>query len=55
MAFGVSSVRLKSGDNNVPIYDIRKDNNGRSGILDTPALAKSMVQALGRSGAVLLS
>ena len=54
VAFGVSSVRLKSGDNDVPIYDIRRDNGGRSGILDTPALGKAMAQALGRSDAVLL-
>ena len=54
VAFGVSSVRLRSGDDNVPIYDIRKFNNGRSGILDTPVLAKSMAQALGKSDEILL-
>src|SRR5256885_7783675 len=41
VAFGVSSVRLRTGDQEVPVYDIRKYNNGRSGILDTPALARS--------------
>ena len=54
VAFGVSSVRLKSGDDQVPVYDIRRFNNGRSGILDTPALAKSMTETLGKSDAVLL-
>ena len=54
VAFGVSSVRLRSGDEEVPVYDIRKFNNGRSGILDTPALARSMAQTLGKNNAVLL-
>jgi ribulose-5-phosphate 4-epimerase/fuculose-1-phosphate aldolase len=54
VAFGVSSVRLRSGDQEVPVYDIRKFNNGRSGILDTPALARSMAQTLGKNNAVLL-
>jgi ribulose-5-phosphate 4-epimerase/fuculose-1-phosphate aldolase len=54
VAFGVSSVRLRRDDAEVPIYDIRKFNNGRSGILDTPALARSMAQTLGKSDAVLL-
>jgi ribulose-5-phosphate 4-epimerase/fuculose-1-phosphate aldolase len=54
VAFGVSSVRLRSGDEEAPVYDIRKFNNGRSGILDTPELARSMAQALGKNDAVLL-
>jgi len=54
VAFGVSSVRLRSGDEEVPVYDIRKFNSGRSGILDTPALAKSMAQTLGKSDTLLL-
>jgi signal transduction histidine kinase len=47
-------VRLRSGEADVPVYDIRKFNNGRSGILDTPALARSMAQTLGKNNAVLL-
>ena len=54
VAFGVSSVRLRSGEADVPVYDIRKFNNGRSGILDTPALARSMAQTLGKSDSLLL-
>src|SRR6266581_5488556 len=55
VAFGVSSVRLRTGDDEeVPIYDIRKFNNGRSGILDTPELARSMAQTLGKNNAILL-
>jgi ribulose-5-phosphate 4-epimerase/fuculose-1-phosphate aldolase len=54
VAFGVSSVRLRVGDDEVPIYDIRKFNNGRSGILDTPALARSMAEALGKNDSILL-
>jgi ribulose-5-phosphate 4-epimerase/fuculose-1-phosphate aldolase len=56
VAFGVSSVALRTGDDDqpVPVYDIRKDNNGRSGIIDTPAKAKSMAQALGKSNSLLL-
>jgi HCOMODA/2-hydroxy-3-carboxy-muconic semialdehyde decarboxylase len=52
--FSVSSVRLKSGDDDVPVYDIRKDNKGRGGIIDTPALGKAMAQTLGTSNELLL-
>jgi ribulose-5-phosphate 4-epimerase/fuculose-1-phosphate aldolase len=55
VAFGVSSVRLRNGDDEeVPVYDIRKFNNGRSGILDTPELARSMAQTLGKNNSILL-
>jgi ribulose-5-phosphate 4-epimerase/fuculose-1-phosphate aldolase len=55
VAFGVSSVALRTGDDEeVPIYDIRKFNKGRSGILDTPELARSMAQTLGKNNSILL-
>ncbi len=54
VAFSVSSVPLRSGDTMVPIFDIRKINNGRSGILSTPALAKSFAESLGKSNAILM-
>ena len=56
VAFGVSSVALRTGDDDqaVPVYDIRKFNNGRSGILDTPELARSMAQTLGKKNSILL-
>src|SRR6266478_4015069 len=55
VAFGVSSVPLRTGDDEqVPVYDIRKFNNGRSGILDTPELARSMAQTLGKKNSILL-
>ena len=53
-ALSVSSVRLRSGDRELPVYDIRKENNGRGGIVDTPALGRSMAQSLGKDGALLL-
>ena len=62
IAFGSSSVPLASYERlqgsfvsmGLPIWDIRKFNNGRTGIVETPALGKSMAQALGRKPAVLL-
>ena len=49
VAFSVSSVPLRSGDTVVPIFDIRKINNGRSGILSTPVLARSFAESIGDS------
>lgn len=54
VAFSVSSVPLHSGDNVVPIFDIRKFNNGRSGIITTPALGRSFAESLGQNNAILL-
>jgi ribulose-5-phosphate 4-epimerase/fuculose-1-phosphate aldolase len=54
VAFGISSVRLRAGDRELPVYDIRKDNEGRFRIVDNPALARSMAQALGKDDALLL-
>src|SRR2546427_10357657 len=54
VAFSVSSVALRNGDTVVPIFDIRKFNNGRSGILTTPALGRSFAGTLGKSNAILL-
>jgi ribulose-5-phosphate 4-epimerase/fuculose-1-phosphate aldolase len=54
VAFSVSSVPLRVGDNVVPIFDIRKFNNGRSGILSTPALGRSFGESLGQSDAILM-
>ncbi len=53
-AFSVSSVRLRSGDRELPVYDVRKFNDGRFRIIDTPALGRSMAQTLGKDDAVLL-
>jgi hypothetical protein len=54
VAFSVSSVPLHSGDNVIPIFDIRKFNSGRSGIITTPALGRSFAESLGQSNAILL-
>jgi ribulose-5-phosphate 4-epimerase/fuculose-1-phosphate aldolase len=54
VAFSVSSVPLRLGDEIVPIYDIRTFNDGRSGILSTPALARTFAASLGRSDAMLM-
>lgn len=63
-AFGVSSVPLlqniglpiipRSGDNTMPIFDIRAFNNGRSGMVSTPALGHSLSVSLGDRPAILL-
>jgi len=54
VAFSVSSVPLRNGDSVVPIFDIRKVNDGRSGIITTPALGQSFAKSLGGSPAILL-
>lgn len=54
VAFSVSSEPLRVGDNVVPVFDIRKFNNGRSGILSTPALGKSFAESVGRSNSMLM-
>ena len=54
VAFGMSSAPLWSGDDMVPVWDIRPFNKGRSGIVSTSALGHAMAEKLGRSEAVLL-
>ena len=55
VAFGASSVPLYWGPNKqVPIWDIRPVNNGRSGIVSSNALGQSMAEKLGNNEAVLL-
>ena len=62
VAFGASSVPLAAYDRlrgsfvnlGLPIYDIRKFNDGRPGIVETAALGRSLAQALGNKQAVLL-
>lgn len=62
VAFGASSVPLASYDRlrggwvkrGLPIYDIRKFNGGRPGIVETQALGQGLAQALGTNQAVLL-
>ena len=53
VAFSVSSVPMH-GDNPPPIVDIRTFNGGQSGLVSTPALGRSLAQALGRRNTVLL-
>ena len=55
VAFGMSSVPLYWGPNNqLPGWDIRPVNNGRSGIVSSNPLGQSMAEKLGKSEAVLL-
>src|SRR5688500_15528664 len=55
VAFGMSSVPLYWGPNRqVPVWDIRPVNNGRSGIVSSNALGQSMAEKMGDSEAVLL-
>ena len=53
VAFSVSSVPMH-GDNPLPIVDVRKFNGGQSGLVSTPALGRSLAQALGRRNTLLL-
>lgn len=62
VAFGASSVPLAAYDRlrgsfvnlGLPIYDIRKFNGGRPGIVETAALGKALAATLGNKQAVLL-
>jgi ribulose-5-phosphate 4-epimerase/fuculose-1-phosphate aldolase len=55
VAFGMSSVPLYWGPNRqVPVWDIRPANNGRSGIVGSNPLGQSMAEKLGDNEAVLL-
>jgi HCOMODA/2-hydroxy-3-carboxy-muconic semialdehyde decarboxylase len=54
VAFGMSSVPLWDGAAQVPVWDIRPVNRGRSGIVNTPALGKAMAEKMGKAPAVLL-
>src|SRR5688572_23060389 len=55
VAFGMSSVPLYWGPNRqVPVWDIRPVNNGRSGIVGSNPLGQSMAEKLGDNEAVLL-
>ena len=55
VAFGMSSVPLYWGPNRqVPVWDIRPVNGGRSGIVSTNALGQSMAEKMGNNEAVLL-
>jgi ribulose-5-phosphate 4-epimerase/fuculose-1-phosphate aldolase len=55
VAFGMSSAPLYWGPNRqVPVWDIRPVNNGRSGIVGSNELGQSMAAKLGDNEAVLL-
>ncbi len=54
VSFGLSSVPLWNGTDPLPVFDLRPFNNGRSGIISTPALGKAMAEKMGKSDAVLL-
>lgn len=54
VAFSVSSVKLRVGDEMAPVFDIRPFNKGQSGILSTPALGRTFAQSIGRNNAVLM-
>jgi HCOMODA/2-hydroxy-3-carboxy-muconic semialdehyde decarboxylase len=55
VAFGMSSAPLHWGPNRqVPVWDIRPVNNGRSGIVGSNPLGQSMAEQLGNNEAVLL-
>ena len=53
VAFSVSSVPVH-GDNPPPVVDIRTFNGGQSGLVSTPALGRSLAQALGQRSTLLL-
>lgn len=54
VSYGLSSVPLWNGTDPLPVFDLRPVNNGRSGIISTPALGKAMAEKMGKSDAVLL-
>ena len=54
VSYGLSSVPLWNGTDPLPVFDLRPFNNGRSGIISTPALGKAMAEKMGKSDAVLL-
>ena len=53
VAFSVSSVPVH-GDNPPPVVDIRTFNGGQRGLVSTPALGRSLAQALGQRSTLLL-
>ena len=55
VAFGMSSVPLWHGESRVPVWDIRRFNEGRTGTVQTPALGVAMAEeGLGSSDSLLL-
>ncbi|HYR91588.1 MAG TPA: class II aldolase/adducin family protein [Terriglobia bacterium] len=54
VAFSVSSVPLRNGDNAVPIFDIRKVKGDGSGLINSPAIGQAMAESLGRNNSILL-
>ncbi len=55
VAFGMSSVPLWHGESRVPVWDIRRYNEGRSGTVQTPVLGVAMAEeGLGSSDSLLL-
>jgi HCOMODA/2-hydroxy-3-carboxy-muconic semialdehyde decarboxylase len=54
VAFGMTSVPLWNGDTQAPVWDIRRFNEGRSGIVNTPELGQAMAATLAAHEAVLL-
>ena len=55
VAFGMSSVPLWHGESRVPVWDIRRYNEGRSGTVQTPVLGVAMAEeGLGDSDSLLL-
>ena len=53
VAFSVSSVPVH-GDNPPPVVDIRTFGGGQGGLVSTPALGRSLAQALGQRNTLLL-
>src|SRR5262249_35415091 len=54
VAFSVSSVPLRLGNAQLPVFDIRKVDGGRAGMINTPGLGHALAQSLGRNNAALL-
>ena len=55
VAFGMSSVPLWHGESRVPVWDIRRFNEGRTGTVRTPVLGVAMAEeGLGSSDSLLL-
>ena len=54
VAFSVSSIPLARNNRQVPVFDIRKADGGRNGIINSPALGRTLAESLGRGNAALM-
>ena len=54
LAFSVSSVPLPRNGRRVPVFDMRKMDGGKSGLVNSPAIGRALAQAIGQGDAALV-